>query len=166
MRISLLIMILFVSGCSTAVSAAAVYAVGKYSEQVEIKTRQYKGIDKCFMEDVESPFYIGDALVFGDQVAKKYQILLNPEGRDIDPVLPHHLAYAYYIIAEKMGDSRAVGRKKWLQPYLDEDAPDKLEDFIERKYLMSYLTKCFFVPAQYKKTVSERERAVNGEMLR
>lgn len=150
----LLLLSLFLFGCSTVVSGTAVFIVGKYSEAQEKKTRRYKTINDCFIKGKPSAFHLAESVAHGSAISSDYRFILNPEKQDKDPDLPHHLAYAFYVVAENIGDVRANQKKEWLKKYMEKGEGDDIERFIKRKYFPSYLYKCFSVPKSYKKRVS------------
>ena len=146
------------SGCMSAVNGGIVYIMAKRSDMHEIDTRQYKGIDKCFIDDEPVAFMLAESVLYGQSIAEDPEIMLNPEGEnDFNEPSNYSLAYTYYIIADKIGDMRAEARKKWISPNLEKREAEEIEKYIDRKYLHSYLTKCFKVPDRYKSHVSVKD---------
>ncbi len=137
--------------------STAAYVVAEYSKEIEKNSRIYKGIDKCFVQGRPEAFALAESIVYGAPIARNYAAVLNPEMRNIDPIPPHHLAYAFYIIADRIADSRAYGRKQWIEANFERGEAKKIEKFIDKKYLESYITKCFYVPEKYRKYVRPRD---------
>jgi hypothetical protein len=165
-RIFLLLCIIPLLGCSTVAESTAAFVVAEYSKEIEKNSRVYKGIDKCFVEGRPEAFLLAESIVYGNPITHNYQAVLNPEMRNINPIPPHHLAYAFYIIADRLADSRAFARKKWIEGNFEPGEAERIEQFIDRKYLESYLQKCFYVPEQYKKYVRPRDVIDSGYVPR
>jgi hypothetical protein len=145
------------SSCSSVATSTAAFIVAKHSETIERNSRRYAGINPCFLKERPDAYKIAELIANGEPISREYDIILNPEKEDIDPPLPSHLAYAFYIIADRAGDVRAPDRKKWLAKYLEENEPRKIEEYIDMKYLDSFVMKCFSVPGYYKRYVSPRD---------
>jgi hypothetical protein len=156
-RLFILLCLVALGGCSSVAESTAAFVVAEYSKKIERDERIYKGIDRCFVEGRPEAFALAESIVYGAPITHNYEIVLNPEMHDIDPIPPHHLAYAFYIIADRIADSRAVGRKKWIESSFEPGEAKEIEEFVDRKYLESYLTKCFYVPDKYKKYVRPRD---------
>jgi hypothetical protein len=153
----ILIIMALISGCSSVVTSTAALLVSLHSKKIESDSRRYKHIDKCLVKGRPGAFILAESIVNGQPIARDYQHILNPELHDRDPLPPHHLAYAFYLITERIGDTRAESRKEMLLPYFEKNEAKEIEEFIEYKYLKSYLTKCFSVPAQYKIHLKDRD---------
>ncbi len=107
----------------------------------------YKDDDKCVIEGMPGAFEIGDKIAYGEPIANKYEhILIGDEFNKNDDIIePLHVAYAFYIIAERIGDPRGVVRQRWAEPYMDVETKDKIISAVYRKYSATYLQKCLSV---------------------
>ncbi|MDA0780944.1 MAG: hypothetical protein PQ612_01570 [Rickettsiales bacterium] len=146
-----------VTGCTSVASSTAALMVALHSQKQERDTRRYKGIDRCFISDRPSPLEVGYNLFNGIFPSEDYQIILNPELKGGNNYSDNDLSYAYFYIAYKMMDSRAWDYMELVKPQLAEGRSKEVEDFIDGKYLQSYLTKCFDVPDKYKIRLKDRE---------
>ncbi len=149
----MILLVLLITGCSSIVSSTAVFIVAKHSEKVELETRKYKRIDKCFIGNRPEAFELAEAIAYGSPITEQYKILLNPEFEEKDPIEPLSLAYAYYYVADKLNDTRAQAKLKWLEPYMELDKATEIRKFIDTKFLKSYLGKCFDVNESFEKKV-------------
>jgi hypothetical protein len=129
-----------------------------YSKKIEKDTRRYSKINKCFVKDKPNAYLLAESIAYGEPLSNNLSVILNPEKNPKqDPPLPHHLAYAFYVIADEIGDSRADARKKWLLNYMQKEDAKEIEEFIEDKYLQSHLTKCFSINENYKVKIHARD---------
>ncbi len=144
-------------GASSLAESALAYLVAKHAERIEIETRQYTRINRCFIKDKPNAFLLAEDIMYGSPVTGEYQIMFAPEGQKSDPVAPHELAYAMYVIAAQLGDTRAPAKKEWLASYMDAYEAKNIEKYIEYKYLQSYLEKCFSASSLYQKRLTPRE---------
>lgn len=151
------LIIVAIGGCSTIAGGTAVFIVSSYSDKKERTTRRYKRIDKCFLAERPEAFLIAESIAHGTPISSDYNILLNPEMEKKDPPQPHHVAYSFYAVADRIGDSRGEAGKQWIASYMKEGEAEDIDDFISRKYLASYLSKCFSVPRSYKTNFSRGE---------
>jgi hypothetical protein len=140
--------ILLLSACTSVASGTLVYVVAKHSEISHKKNKQYNGSHRCVIKGRPSPYHIAEQIVHGSAITHKYHNVLNnyEEAATDNPLPPHHVAYAFYTIAKRIGDNRATNRMEWLRPYFLETKPKKIEEKVQMRYLNSYLRKCFFVP--------------------
>lgn len=157
-KLFLLLLVIPLWSCSSVVSGTAVYAVGKYSQVQEKRTKKYTYLDKCMDESKPSAYLLAESIAYGEAVTGKYNDILsdlkNPYG---GPVEPHQLAYAFYYIAKVIGDVRGYERIGWLKGYMTEDEAKDIREGIDEKYKKSYLVKCFTVPDQHKLEKSIRD---------
>ena len=160
-----------VSGCAnvatSAAEAAVVYIIAKHDEHLEKKHKKYTALDKCLLKDDPEAYALGDAIAYGQPVTARYNLILSRvgDGSDLDPIQPHQLAYAFYIIADEIRDNRAKARIIWIEKTMTpEDAAD-IRSVIEDKYLVSHLEKCFSVPNAYRITKTTRQ-FIQEEQLR
>ena len=155
-RIFLLVAIFFIHGCTSIASSTAALAVAMHAKKIEKDTRRYKGIDRCFVSGNPIAFDIASEILSSQIANSEHKSILNPEHRNIKPYETYYVAYAFYEIAERMGDFRAEKYKQNLLKYLDVKQAKKIEEFIEFKYLQSHLVKCFHVPHEYKIRLKDR----------
>ena len=156
----LIIVAMLLNGCMSVVNGGLVYIMAKSSDMKEVDTRTYKGIDRCFVDGKPSAFLVAEAFLYGQSIVENPEIMLNPEGgNDFKNLSNYSIAYTYYVIAGKIGDMRAKGRKQWILPNLKkgEAEAEALEAYIDRKYLHSYLAKCFEVPDRYKSLATGKD---------
>lgn len=110
----------------------------------------YTGREKCIIENRPSAFEIGDKIAYGEPIASKYEYIL--EGDDFNPnedvLEPMQVAYAMYVISERIGDTRGAARQRWAEPYMDMAKKDKVISAIYRKYSASYLYRCFSISSE------------------
>lgn len=157
MRIFLLIILVNLTACTSVASSTAALMVALHSQKIERDTRRYKGIDRCFVPNRPSPLEVGYRVFNDSSLVIEYQIILNPELKKTEDFAVKDVAYAYFYIAHKMGDSTAWQYLKLISPQLNEGAAKEIEEFIDYKYLQSHLTKCFNVPEIYKKRLKDRD---------
>lgn len=160
--VSMIILAFFLQQCASIAESAAVLVVATHSKYEEIRGRQFKPTNRCLFTEKPDPFSIANAIAYGDPVTASYQKILNPgtpgEAYDPDPPLPHYVAYAFYVVAERLGDSRAKAKEDWLSIYFRGGETDHVREYMERKYTTSYLEKCFIVPDIYKQRIPERKK--------
>ncbi|MDB2415279.1 hypothetical protein N9W34_05855 [Rickettsiales bacterium] len=108
--------------------------------------------DKCLVNGMPSAFSLGDALSYGTAIAKNYSYILQsvqfsneyyPEAAE--------LAYAFYIIADRIGDPRAKAKIEWLYNYVTPEGKELVKTIIYRKFSKPYLQKCFSVNVEVAK---------------
>ncbi len=159
MKKLLLIAVLLLSvGCTSVATSTLAFVVAKQSQRQEVKDRQYKGINKCFVKGKPEAFFLADSVLYGSPLVQNPEVMLNPEHLRKDSISSHDVAYAYYVIAERIGDKRAAGGKARMMKYLKEQDAANVEAYIDKKYLQSYLRKCFAVQPRYKVYVKPRDR--------
>jgi len=140
------------------VNGGIVYVMSKQAQRDEVKERQYKNIDRCFIDDEPEAFILAESILYGHPTVENSEIMLSPEGlNDFEAISKFGLAYAYYVMADRAGDMRAKARMNWVKPNLEEGESEEIEEYIDRKYLKSYLTKCFYVPENYRKRLTGRD---------
>ncbi len=171
MRLSyyiLIILSLLLQSCLTsAVESAAVAVIAAQSEKQEINGRSYKAIDTCLFQDRPEAYAIAGKILYDQELQKKYYKLLDPNNdrqafiKDANKLPQYYLAYAYYLVADKTTDNRAQNKIKWLDIYLKENETKQIKEYIDTKYLDSYLKKCFTVPLQYKKYLTTIQKINN-----
>ena len=99
----------------------------------------------CLVDGQPSAFGLAQRIARGGMMTHAYDVILESHGfeeRNIDPAT---LAYALYVISERIGDRRAKDRKAWLERYLDEGVIDRVTSVVYRKYSKAYLKSCFSV---------------------
>ena len=64
------------------------------------------GKDSCVFPNYPSAFDLGDGIANGEPISRQFESLLH--GAEFDPkkdvIEPLHLAYAFYVVAERVGD--------------------------------------------------------------
>lgn len=155
--ITLIILSIFLSGCSSVASSTAAFLVAKHSEIQEVDSRRYTGSDRCMMRGKPDPFMLGQMVMTGESVPDSYQYILNPEQKKGYVTPPHFWAYAFYTVADQMGDMRAKRRMQDMQQDFQGAETAIIEKKIREKYLPSYLSKCFSTPSQYKVYIRDRD---------
>lgn len=152
---------IFNSGCSNLISSAVessvVYVVAKHDETVEKKQKKYTATDRCVVPGEPEAFATGNAIAFGQPLTVKYDRILSRTGEDIEPVQPHQLAYAFYIIADEIRDSRAKERMTWMEKQMSPENAAEVRSIIQDKFLISHLEKCFSVPDAYRIVKTTRQ---------
>jgi hypothetical protein len=85
--------------------------------------------------------------------------LLNrkEEGADLEKYPLGELAYAYYDVAFRLQDSRALSARDGIISVSEKRKKD-LKEFLRHRYLLSFLEKCFYVPYEYHDKATTRER--------
>lgn len=156
-RTLFLVVIFFIHGCTSIASSTAALAVAMHAKKIEKDTRRYKGIDHCFVSGKPIAFDVASEILSTQTANSEHQSILNPEHRNIKPYDSYYVAYAFYEIAYRMGDVRAEKYKQNLLQYLDKKQAEKIEKFIEFKYLQSHLAKCFHVPHEYKIRLKDKD---------
>lgn len=153
--------LLFTASCanivSSAVESGVVYLVASHDEVVEKKRKQYTALDRCIVKDDPEAYALGEAIAYGQPITAKFNVILSRTGEDTDPVQPMQLAYAFYIIADEIHDSRAKARMAWLEKYLKPEEAKEVQSIINDKFLISNLEKCFSVPEEFKIARTTRE---------
>lgn len=154
-----LLSVLLLTGCTQVAGGALVYAISSQSEKQEKRGKRFTAVDRCLFKGKPNAFITGEKIAYGEPLTAQFeQLLYVAEGKEEgEPVPPHHLAYAFYTIADRIGDKRAAARKDWLKPYLTDEKPEDLEQTLHKKFMDSYLEKCFAVPEQYKIYRSHRD---------
>ncbi len=99
----------------------------------------------CMLYGQPSAYGLAKRIAKGDVMTHDYDVILESNSFDFRSLESIHLAYALYIISERIGDRRAKSSMVWLERYLDEDMVDKITSVIYRKYSRSYLETCFSV---------------------
>jgi|GEM_PF-6237307 len=147
-------LLLFGLGCvnviSSTVQSGMVYFVAKHDETIQKKQKKYNATDRCVVSGAPEALALGDAIAYGQPLTAQYNKILSRTGEDIDPVEPRQLAYAFYIIAGRIRDSRAKERIIWIEKQMQPEEIDEIQSIISDKYLVSHLDKCFTVPDEYK----------------
>jgi hypothetical protein len=150
-KLYVLILILIVAGCTSIATSGTALIVSLHSNKVERDTRRYSGIDRCFMEEAPDSFVLANHIFYGQVEFSKYVYILNPELKKNKVFERYELAYAFFLIADKLGDVRAPEKIKALQVYFEKNRYEKIEKFINFKYLNSHLTKCYSVDKEFKR---------------
>ncbi|MDB2415417.1 hypothetical protein N9W34_06570 [Rickettsiales bacterium] len=125
--------------------------MAKHEETKAKRDIVYNVISKCIVKGNPDAFQIAENIMYNYPVTQEQNRILNTLEEDAEiPWFPnHHLAYAYYSIAEKIGDSRAAFRKNYfVQKYPPEELKN-IDEILHKRYLPAYLNKCFSVPNQY-----------------
>lgn len=151
---TLLALITFLQGCTSIVESAAVLAVSVHSHYEEIRSRQFKPTQACLFKDKPDPYEVADSIAYGNPITNQYHKILDPgdpnEAYSSEPPMPHYVAEAFYIIAERLHDVRAARKKEWLSVYFESGETARLKKYMAAKYTTSYLDKCFSVSTAYK----------------
>jgi hypothetical protein len=126
-----LLLMLGVAGFSISVKAAEYYHTPK--------------LYSCMVYGQPSAFGLAKRMAKGQITNHDYDIILESNSFDYKRLETIHLAYALYVISERIGDSRAKENMEWLERYLDEESIDRITSVIYRKYSKSYLETCFSV---------------------
>lgn len=135
---------------SSAVESSLVLIVAHHDKTVEKKQKKYTATHKCVVRGEPEAYALGQSIAYGLPITTQYNIVLSRTGEAIDPVQPHQLAYAFYLIAYKIGDIRAKERIAWMEHYIPPEDAQEIRSIIEDKYLSSHLEKCFTVPDEYR----------------
>ena len=147
--------------CTSIAESAAVLVVATHSKYKEVRDRQFQPTQRCLFKEKPDPFAIAESIAYGNPVTASYQKILNPgaagEAYQSDPAMPHYVAYAFYTLADRLGDTRAKAKQSWLSLYFERGETDSIKAYMERKYMTSYLEKCFVVPENYKQRPSNRK---------
>lgn len=148
-----ILLVLCVTGCATAVGGSVVYVLGKNAETMAKRNKRYSAIEDCFVPQPSSPYEIAERIFHGAVVPEGHEIILEhmpiPIGYGYDDPPPHYIAYAYYAVAYKMKDMRAEYRLRSFANVMKEKEFLTISDWIDFKYLPSFLNKCFNVPTEY-----------------
>lgn len=99
----------------------------------------------CIVYGQPSAYGLAKRIAREGVVSHDYDIILESNSFDYRELEPTHLAYALYLISERIGDRRARQKMEWLERYLDEVMIDRITSVIYRKYSRSYLETCFSV---------------------
>lgn len=154
-------LLVFNTGCSNLISSAVesgiVYVVAKHDETVEKKQKKYTATDRCVVSGEPEAYAIGNAIAYGQALTVKYDRILSRTGEDIDPVQPHQLAYAFFIIADDIRDTRAKERMEWMEKQMPPKESAEVRSIMHDKFLASHLEKCFAVPDVYRVTKTMRQ---------
>lgn len=156
-RLIIIAFLLLCTGCTSVASSTLAFVVAKQSEKDAIKNRVYKGINRCFVRGKPEAFFLAQSVYYGSPIVVNPEIMLNPEGLIKEPIESYNVAYAYYVIAERIGDGRAKIGQDNIRQYIGDEEAGKIEAYIDKKYLKSYLNKCFYVPPMYKVYVKPRD---------
>lgn len=97
----------------------------------------------CMVADRPSAYVMGEHMAQGnavithefDAILESFAFVSQPE--------PIHLAYAFFLIADRIGDTRAQEKLEWLEPSLRADEIDIIKTAIYGKYSQPYLSECF-----------------------
>jgi hypothetical protein len=158
----ILIFFALLQGCTTVAESAAVLVVSVHSHYEEIKGRQFKPTHPCLFKTKPDPYEIAESIAYGNPITSQYEKILDPgdpnEAYSMDPPLPHYVAEAFYIVADRLGDVRAAAKQEWLSMYFPPKEPAYIKKYMDRKYTTSYLDKCFVVPESYKRRLSVRDK--------
>jgi hypothetical protein len=148
---------MFISGCTSVASSTAALMVALHSKKIEKDTRRYKGIDSCHISGQPVAYDIGYDIFNNNFFKNGTEIILSPEQDEKIENSRTELAYAYFYISQRMGDERSEKYIDVIQIQEDKESIRDIEEFVNYKYLQSYLTKCFSVPAKYKIRLNDRE---------
>jgi len=133
--------ILFITVCFIAITAQAgdVYDAEKELFYTAVR-------DKCIVSGKPIAIDIGDALANGTAINRDFSHVLASQqfGEEYFPT-PVELAYAFYLIAERIGNPGAKQKMDWLYPYMDPGSVEIIKTIIYRKYSNRYLRKCFAI---------------------
>lgn len=105
----------------------------------------YTQRDNCIISGNPNPFALGERIAYGENISRKFENLLY--GKNFNPnedvIEPLQVAYAFYLIAERIGDARARARQDWVIPYMPPSFRDRVASAIYQKYSAGFLAKCF-----------------------
>lgn len=149
------------TGCAnlvtSAVESTVVFIVAKHDEVVEKKQRKYTALDRCIVRGDPEAYALGDAIAYGQPITAKFNIILSRTGEGKENIQPHQLAYAFYVIADAIRDSRAKQRMEWMEKSMKPEDIREIRSIINDKFLTSNLAKCFSVPESYKVAKTPRQ---------
>lgn len=126
----------------------------------------YSPTMRCSIKGKPESFIIASEINNADSIADQLKIIIVKDldnKNEIQNISKINLAYAYLKIAHKMGDIRAEEPLKILAKNIKEDELEELDKLIEKRYLLSYLRKCFYVPDEYLKPENSKYNLVNYE---
>lgn len=142
---------------TSAVESTIVIAVAYHDKTVEKKQKKYTATHKCRIDGRPDAYLLAQNIAYGKPITDKYHLMLSRTGDEIEPVQPHQLAYAFYLIAAKIRDIRAKARIEWMEKYMEARDSEEIRSIVNDKYLLSHLEKCFTVPDEYRMTLTTRE---------
>jgi hypothetical protein len=99
----------------------------------------------CIVPGQPSAFELARRIAKNGLTTHNYDIILESYGFDMRELTPLYLAYALYLISERVGDDRAKDKMEWLERYMDEEMIDRITAVVYQKYSKSYLKACFSV---------------------
>ena len=149
-KLYVLLLSSILASCTSIASSGTALIVSLHSNKLERDTRRYSGIEQCFTEDTPDPFALANNIFYEQILSSKYEYILNPELKKIKPLANYELAYAFFLIADRLGDIRAAEKMHALQVYFEDNSHQKIEKFINFKYLNSHLKKCYAVDREFK----------------
>tara|TARA_B100001564_G_C20639861_1_gene671555 strand:+ start:484 stop:972 length:489 start_codon:yes stop_codon:yes gene_type:complete len=102
------------------------------------------GSYSCLIKGRPSAFGVARRIAYGEAITHDFGVLLDSEqfGHYAEPI---HVAYALFLISERIGDDRALQQKLWLEQYMQQDMIDRVRSVIYRKFSKNYLTSCFSI---------------------
>lgn len=106
----------------------------------------------CIIEDKPSALGVGNRISDGDIRSREYNKILESYtfSRDVDIIDSIHVAYAFYVIAEIIGDREGKKRQFWLARHIRPVVRQRITEAIYAKYSPEYLQKCFSRHAEAK----------------
>ncbi len=119
------------------------YAQGSYREMPEYY--HTSTFYSCLVPGQPSAFELASRIARNGLTAHDYDVVLESYGFDMRELTPLYLAYALYLISERVGDERAKEKLEWLERYMDEEMIDRITSVVYQKYSKSYLKACFSV---------------------
>ncbi len=102
----------------------------------------YTDQNSCIISGHPSPYDMARLVGQSEEYYHKYALLIEP-NHFIGGGNSYHLIYALYLIAERIGDERAVEPKKVMTRLLDRASIDEINTMVFCKYSIDYLNKCF-----------------------
>ncbi len=123
----------------------SVWAVNAYADRFYGEYYHTKERYACMIEGRPSAFGLAQNIARGTNDAyAKYNVILESYSFD-EKIEAPDLAYALYLISERIGDRRAVEKKEWLERYIDHETVDKIASTVYLKYSKEYLENCFSI---------------------
>jgi hypothetical protein len=99
--------------------------------------------EECPVRGRPDALALGNDIAYGEPVTAIYSSLI--QGQSAQPVAPVEMAYALYLVADRLGDPRAKDRQTWLSHYLAPSVRQRINTNIYQEHSIGFLHECFSI---------------------
>lgn len=143
-----IIFFLFVLLCKASMASATGYFYYERDDAPAPRLQEYYHTPEqyaCIIDGQPSALILGNKIANGEISSRQYNHILESYtfSRNVDAIDSIHVAYAFYVIAEIIGDREGKKRQFWLARYIPPVIRQKVTQAIYAKYSPEYLEKCF-----------------------